>query len=40
MIEQRFVPGNYEHAAVVFEQLIAQVPMVEFPANYCYQEME
>ena len=40
VLEQRFVPGNYEHAAVVFEQLIAQVPMVEFLTNYCYQEME
>ena len=38
--EKRFVPGNYEHAAVVFEQLIAREPMVEFLTNYCYEEME
>ncbi|MGB9092752.1 MAG: malate synthase A [Gallionella sp.] len=40
VIEQRFVPGNYEHAAQVFEQLIATEPMIEFLTNYCYEEME
>jgi malate synthase len=38
--EHRFVPGNYEHAAQVFEQLIATEPMIEFLTNHCYQEME
>ncbi len=38
--ENRFVPGNYEHAAQMFEQLIAREPMIEFLTNYCYQEME
>jgi malate synthase len=38
--EHRFVPGNYEHAAVVFDQLMAKEPMVEFLTNYCYEEME
>jgi len=38
--EKRFVPGNYEHAAAVFDQLIATEPMIEFLTNHCYQEME
>jgi malate synthase len=38
--EERFVPGNYEQAATVFEQLIAKEPIVEFLTNYCYEVME
>ena len=38
--EHRFIPGNYEHAALVFEQLMAKQPIVEFLTNYCYAEME
>jgi malate synthase len=38
--EKRFVPGNYEHAAVVFDQLMAGEPIVEFLTNFCYEEME
>ncbi len=38
--EKRFVPGNYEQAAVVFDQLIAKEPIVEFLTNYCYEVME
>jgi malate synthase len=37
--DKRFVPGNYEHAALVFEQLIAKEPIVEFLTNYCYEVM-
>lgn len=38
--EKRFVPGNYEHAAEVFDQLVAREPIVEFLTNFCYEEME
>jgi malate synthase len=38
--EKRFIPGNYEQAALVFEQLIAREPIVEFLTNYCYEVME
>jgi hypothetical protein len=38
--EKRFVPGNYEHAAEVFDQLVAKEPIVEFLTNFCYEEME
>ena len=37
--EKRFVAGNYEQAAAVFEQLLAKEPMVEFLTNYCYEVM-
>ena len=38
--EHRFIPGNYEQATVIFEQLIAKEPIVEFLTNYCYEVME
>jgi len=38
--EKYFVAGKYEQAAVVFEQLIAKEPIVEFLTNYCYDVME
>jgi len=38
--EKYFIAGNYEQAAVVFEQLIAKEPIVEFLTNYCYDVME
>jgi hypothetical protein len=38
--EKYFVAGNYEQAAILFEQLIAKEPMVEFLTNYCYDVME
>ena len=38
--EKRFVEGNYQQAAAVFEELLAIEPMVEFLTNYCYEVME
>ena len=38
--EHRFIPGNYEQATAIFEQLIAKEPIVEFLTNYCYEVME
>jgi len=38
--ENRFVPGNYQQAAAVFDQLIAKVPIVDFLTNHCYEVME
>jgi len=38
--ENRFLPGDYEQGAAVFEQLIAKVPLVEFLTNYCYEVMD
>ncbi|MGC2047765.1 MAG: malate synthase A [Gallionella sp.] len=38
--EKRFMPGNYEQGAAVFEQLIAKDPIVDFLTNYCYEVME
>ncbi|MFZ5523165.1 MAG: malate synthase A [Pseudomonadota bacterium] len=38
--ENRFIPGNYQQAAAVFDQLIAKVPIVDFLTNYCYEVME
>jgi malate synthase len=38
--EHRFIAGNYDQAAAVFEQLIAKEPIVEFLTNYCYEVME
>ncbi len=38
--EKRFVAGNYQQAAKVFEELLAKEPMVEFLTNYCYDVME
>jgi malate synthase len=35
--ENRFVPGNYEQAALVFDQLVSKEPIVEFLTNYCYE---
>jgi len=37
--EKRFVAGNYQQAAAVFEQLLAKEPMVEFLTNYCYDAL-
>ncbi len=38
--EKRFIPGNYEQAAAVFEQLIARQPIVGFLTNHCYEVMD
>jgi len=38
--EKRFIPGDYEQATTVFDQLIAKQPIVEFLTNYCYDVME
>ena len=38
--EHRFIAGDYEQGAAVFEQLIAQEPIVEFLTNHCYEVME
>lgn len=38
--ENRFISGNYEQAALVFEQLIVREPFAEFLTNYCYEVME
>ena len=38
--EKRFIPGNYEQGAAVFDQLIAREPIVEFLTTYCYDVME
>jgi malate synthase len=38
--ENRFIAGDYEQGAAVFEQLIAREPIVEFLTNYCYEVME
>jgi len=38
--ENRFIAGDYEQAATVFEQLIAKEPIVDFLTNFCYEVME
>jgi malate synthase len=38
--ENRFIAGDYEQGAAVFEQLVAKEPIVEFLTNYCYEVME
>jgi malate synthase len=38
--ENRFIAGDYQQGAAVFDQLIAKEPMVEFLTNYCYEVME
>jgi malate synthase len=38
--EKQFIAGNYEQAALVFEQLISKEPIVEFLTNYCYDVMD
>lgn len=38
--EKQFIAGNYEQAALVFGQLIAKEPIVEFLTNYCYDVMD
>jgi len=38
--EGRFIAGNYEQGAEVFDQLIAKEPIVEFLTNHCYAVME
>ena len=38
--EHRFIEGDYQQGAAVFDQLIAKEPMVEFLTNYCYEVME
>jgi malate synthase len=37
--QDRFIPGDYDQAAKVFEQLIAKESIVEFLTNYCYEVM-
>jgi malate synthase len=38
--EHRFIAGDYQQAAAVFDQLIAKEPIVDFLTNYCYEVME
>jgi malate synthase len=38
--ENRFIAGDYQQGAAVFEQLIAREPIVEFLTNYCYEVMD
>jgi malate synthase len=38
--EDRFIAGDYQQGAEVFDQLIAQEPIVDFLTNHCYQVME
>lgn len=38
--ERRFIAGEYERAAQVFDELIAQGTCVEFLTRYCYDVME
>jgi malate synthase len=38
--QNRFIPGNYQQAAVVFDQLITKVPIIDFLTNHCYEVME
>jgi len=38
--ENRFIPGNFQQAAVVFDQLITEVPIIDFLTNHCYEVME
>jgi malate synthase len=38
--ESRFIAGDYQQGAAVFEQMIAREPIVEFLTNYCYGAME
>lgn len=38
--EKRFIPGDYQQAVTVFDQLIAKQPIVEFLTNHCYDVME
>ncbi len=35
----RFIPGHYEQAAQVFDELIAKTPIVGFLTSYCYEVM-
>ena len=37
---KRFIPGHYDQAAQVFDELIAQQPIVGFLTSYCYDVME
>ncbi len=37
---KRFIPGHYEQAATVFDELIAKTPIVGFLTTYCYEVME
>ena len=37
--EKRFIPGNYEQATGIFEQLIAKEPIEGFLTNFCYDVM-
>ena len=34
--EKRYIAGDYQQGAAVFEQLITKEPLVEFLTNYCY----
>jgi malate synthase len=36
----RFIPGHYDQAAEVFDELIAKEPIVEFLTSYCYERMD
>jgi malate synthase len=38
--EKRFIPGDYQQGAKVFDQLIASESIVEFLTNHCYAVME
>ncbi len=38
--EDRFIAGDYQQGAEVFDQLIAKEPIVEFLTNHCYQVMD
>ncbi|MGC2165528.1 MAG: malate synthase A [Gallionella sp.] len=38
--EKRFIPGNYEQGAVVFDQLISAEFIPEFLTNHCYAVMD
>jgi len=38
--EDRFIAGDYQQGAEVFDQLIAKEPIVDFLTNHCYQVME
>lgn len=38
--EKRFIPGDYQQGAKVFDQLIASEAIVEFLTNHCYTVME
>lgn len=38
--EKRFIPGNYQKAAVMFDELVSKEPIVDFLTNYCYNVMD